>query len=479
MLASLPSVLRVPLAILALAGNILLHCLPLFAVTLLKLFCPHGRFRRRLSRMLTVMAESWIACNNLLFNWFTRIDWQLDVADGLRTDGTYLILCNHLSWVDIPVLQRMFNRRIPLLRFFLKSELIWVPFLGLAWWALDFPFMKRYSRRKLQNNPSLRGKDRESARRACERYRGMPVAIMNFVESTRFTLEKQQRQSSPYQNLLKPRAGGVSYVLDAMGAELDGIIDVTIAYPTGSSSMLDLILGRLRTVRARAELVPVPAELVGDYDASPTLRTCLQRWLNERWQHKDRLLSAWRDPGSAKPTLRNAVEADITSIVCLVESAYRGEVSRAGWTTEADLLDGQRIDVEGVAQCIGRNDSRVLLAEEDGSLLACCHIEKQDDVCYFGMFAVTPGRQGGGAGSSLLTEVERIAAEEWRCGRMRMTVIDARDDLIAWYQRRGYCRTGEHKPFPYGDARFGIPKRDDLRFEWLEKPLAQGEQAHG
>ncbi len=170
-------------------------------------------------------------------------------------------------------------------------------------------------------------------------------------------------------------------------------------------------------------------------------------------------------------TFRQAVAADIPAIVALVESAYRGDASRAGWTTEADMLDGQRIDPAGVATDIDAVDSRILLAERDGDLLACCHLQKTGDAGYFGMFSVRPTLQGGGVGKWLLAEAERQARDEWNCLRMEMTVIDIRDELIAFYERRGYRRTGIHKPFPYGDERYGQPKRDDLRFEILEKAL--------
>jgi GNAT superfamily N-acetyltransferase len=170
-------------------------------------------------------------------------------------------------------------------------------------------------------------------------------------------------------------------------------------------------------------------------------------------------------------SFRDAGAADVPAIVALVQSAYRGEASRTGWTTEADLLDGQRIDPEGVLEVIGKPDSRVLLAERGGELLACCHLEKQGDGCYFGMFAVAPNGQGKGAGKATLAEAERVGCERWHCRELRMTVIDVREDLINWYERRGYHRTGEHAPFPYGDVRFGIPKRDDLQFAWLAKSL--------
>jgi ribosomal protein S18 acetylase RimI-like enzyme len=170
-------------------------------------------------------------------------------------------------------------------------------------------------------------------------------------------------------------------------------------------------------------------------------------------------------------TFRAATAADVNAIVVLVESAYRGDSGRQGWTTESDLLDGQRTDPEGVAAVIKKAGNRVLLAFRDGVLLACAHIEKQGDAAYFGMFAVDPTLQGGGVGKQMMNEAERIARDEYHCTKMEMTVISVRDELIAWYERRGYRRSGVFKPFPYGDARFGIPKRDDLRFELLVKAL--------
>ncbi len=170
-------------------------------------------------------------------------------------------------------------------------------------------------------------------------------------------------------------------------------------------------------------------------------------------------------------SFRTATVADIPALVELVTSAYRGDVSRQGWTTEADLLDGQRIDPDVLRADIERENSRVVLAEQGGELLACAHIAVDGDAGYFGMFSVRPNLQGGGVGKALLAEAERVARDEWKLPAMRMTVIDCRDELIAFYQRRGYARTGIKKPFPYGDARFGIPKRDDLQFEILEKAL--------
>jgi GNAT superfamily N-acetyltransferase len=170
-------------------------------------------------------------------------------------------------------------------------------------------------------------------------------------------------------------------------------------------------------------------------------------------------------------TFRAAAVADIPAVVALVQSAYRGASSKAGWTTEADFLDGQRTDPDDVRQCIEREGSLVLLAVRDNVIEACAHVANEGTAGYFGMFAVRPNQQGGGVGSALLGEAERVVRDKWKLPAMKMTVIDIRDELIAFYERRGYVRTGFKKPFPYGDERFGIPKRDDLRFEVLEKSL--------
>ncbi|MEU8773839.1 GNAT family N-acetyltransferase [Streptomyces sp. NPDC048606] len=168
---------------------------------------------------------------------------------------------------------------------------------------------------------------------------------------------------------------------------------------------------------------------------------------------------------------RSAVEADVPALVALVESAYRGDASRAGWTTEADLLDGQRTDAQGVGEIVRDADSLLLVVERAGELVACCHTAHRGDHVYFGMFAVRPGLQGAGLGKEILAEAERRARETWDAKEMRMTVVNVREELIAYYVRRGYRRTGELSPFPYGDERFGVPLRDDLAFETLVKEL--------
>lgn len=287
MLTSLPGFIRIPLAMLLLAINIVLHVLLLFAFTLIKVVLPIRAMRLACSRVLIVIAESWIAVNSALFGVFTRTRWQIDGLDGLRRDGNYLVLCNHQSWVDIPVLQKIFNRRIPFLRFFLKSQLIWVPLLGPAWWALDFPFMKRYSRETLIRHPELQGKDREATRLACEKFRHMPVSVMNFAEGTRFTPAKHDAQSSPYRYLLRPKAGGVAFVLDAMGDALHAILDITIVYPEGPCTMMDLIAGRVHDIRVHVRELPIEAGLTGSYDEDAAFRGRIKLWVNTLWSEKD------------------------------------------------------------------------------------------------------------------------------------------------------------------------------------------------
>lgn len=288
MLFKLPLFLRLPLAALSVLINTLAHTTPLFFFAFLKWLVPVKGFRRFCDALLIGLAESWIARNSDLIALFTPTRIEIEGLEGLDRQGHYLVLANHQSWVDIPVLQHALNRRIPFLRFFLKSQLIWVPVLGLAWWALDFPFMKRYTKSELARNPALAGKDMEATRKACEKFRGLPVSIMNFVEGTRFTAEKHRRQSSPFAHLLKPKAGGVAFVIGAMGDSLQGIVDVAIAYPQGRPTMMDLMAGRLRQVRVSVRPRAIPAEfLAGDYENDRAFRARFQQWMNAVWQDKD------------------------------------------------------------------------------------------------------------------------------------------------------------------------------------------------
>lgn len=274
--------------------NTLIQTPVLFFFMLLKLVIPFASARRVLTGVLTAIAESWITVNSTFLDLFTPTQIELHGTPRLDPRGRYLVLCNHRSWCDIPVLQAVFNRRIPLLRFFLKQQLIWVPVLGLAWWALDFPFMRRHSRAKLMRNPELRAQDLEATRRACEKFATTPVSIMNFVEGTRFTEEKHAKQSTPYQHLLRPRAGGVAAVLDAMGDKLQAVLDVTLVYCDPRPSMTALLSGRLRKIEVHVTERIVPAELAGggDYEADKHYRSRCQRWINGLWAEKDALIAS-------------------------------------------------------------------------------------------------------------------------------------------------------------------------------------------
>jgi 1-acyl-sn-glycerol-3-phosphate acyltransferase len=280
--------LRTALIFLLIAASTVVHVVPLLAVALVKAALPVARLRRASNAALTGIAESWIGGNSWMVDHLLRTRVQVQEDAALQRDGHYLVLANHQSWVDIVILQKVFNRRIPLMRFFLKRQLFWVPLLGLAWWALDFPFMGRHTPKQIARRPELARRDIETTRRACEKFREIPVAIMNFVEGTRFTPDKHARQSAPYRHLLKPKSGGVAFVLDAMGTGLHAILDVTIAYPAGRPSMMDLVADRIPEVRVHVRQRPIPAELLhGDYQNDRPFRVRFQQWMNGLWQEKD------------------------------------------------------------------------------------------------------------------------------------------------------------------------------------------------
>lgn len=290
---SLPLWLRLPLIVLLLSGSTALHIVPLLLAALAKAALPASAARRRLDAALMAIAESWIGFNSRMIDACTRTRVVVECDVQLQSDGHYLVLTNHQSWVDIPVLQKVFNRRIPLLRFFLKKQLFWVPLLGLAWWALDFPFMHRHTKEQIARRPELAGRDIAATKRACERFRDIPVAVMNFVEGTRFTPAKHARQGSPYTHLLKPKVGGVAFVLNAMGEAMHAILDVTIAYPDGRPRLMDLLCDRIGEVRVHVRQRSIPAEMVsGDYEGDRAFRVRAQRWMNGLWEEKDAQLAS-------------------------------------------------------------------------------------------------------------------------------------------------------------------------------------------
>jgi 1-acyl-sn-glycerol-3-phosphate acyltransferase len=251
-----------------------------------------GEARRRVMLALSWMAERWVSGNNDILNTLTPTVWDIRGIEETRYDGHYLIISNHVSWVDIIALSRAFHGHAAFLRFFLKSVLIWFPFVGLACWALDFPFMKRYSPEYLEKHPEKRGHDLQTTRRAVQRYRNIPVAILNFVEGTRFTQEKHADQDSPYRHLLRPRIGGISFVLAALGEQLDAFFDVTLAYPGGDVRIWDFVTGRVPRIVVDARRVEIPPEF---FDAAITQpgpeRDRFKAWIDDLWRQKDERLS--------------------------------------------------------------------------------------------------------------------------------------------------------------------------------------------
>ncbi len=287
----LPSPVRSVIGLIGIVINTIFWTIPLFIVTGIKLLTPSAEGRSRHSATSAALAQNWVGCNNWLIRHVQRVEWVVTGMEGLSTQEWYLVLSNHLSGLDIPVLQKVFHRRIPFIRFFLKKNLIWVPVLGQAWWSLDFPFMSRHSAEAVARNPALRLRDVEATREACEKFKLLPTAILNYVEGTRFTQAKHDAQQSPYRNLLKPKAGGIAFALEAMGNRFTSLLDVTIFYPDGEVDMWDMVRGRVHKVVVHVQQRAIPSQFIeGDYMASDEDRARFRVWLAEIWSEKDALL---------------------------------------------------------------------------------------------------------------------------------------------------------------------------------------------
>jgi 1-acyl-sn-glycerol-3-phosphate acyltransferase len=284
------------IASILLALNALLWVPILLLFAILKLIIPLRAVRLRIDPILLFIAEAWISCNSGWMALTQHTDWDVEGIVGLNPRSWYLVNCNHQSWADILILQHLFNRRIPLLKFFIKQQLIWVPVMGLAWWALDFPFMRRHTEEYLKRHPEMRGKDQETTRRACEKFALIPTSVMSFLEGTRFTPAKHARQKSPYRHLLKPKAGGIAMALNAMGDKFQSILDVTIVYPDGAPDFWDFLCGRMKRVVVRVQSLEVPAHLAAaDYAASPEVREAYSLWVKQLWQDKDQTIKTLLD----------------------------------------------------------------------------------------------------------------------------------------------------------------------------------------
>lgn len=291
MLGFFPVWLAAPFALFLYLVNTVVCLGPLMLLALGKLLLPLPGWRNGCDQMLIALGRGWIAGCNLLTGALYRIDWSIDGPYQLDRDSWYLVLANHQSWVDLLVFMRVFGHALPFPKVFAKRQILWIPFIGAAVWALDFPLVKRYPAALLERRPELRGVDRAIALRACRRALQRPTTMVNFLEGTRFTPAKQVRQGSPYRYLLRPRTAGAALVVQSLGNQLTAVLDLSIAYPDGPPTFWRFLGGGVRRVAVRLQTVPVPEEFrSGDYEGNPADRERFQSWVAQLWREKDRWL---------------------------------------------------------------------------------------------------------------------------------------------------------------------------------------------
>ncbi|MCG9695401.1 acyltransferase [Shewanella sp. Isolate11] len=288
-MGSVISLLRGCLAFSCYVINTLFWVIPILLVSLIKLL-PITPLRTVCSYLLDHCASAWISVNTVIERIFHRVNISIDGDTNLSTKEWYMVVANHQSWVDILVLQRVLNHKIPFLKFFLKQELIYVPVLGLAWWALDFPFMRRYSSAQLRKNPKLKGKDIEITRKACAKFKTKPVSVMNFVEGTRFTQQKHDKQNSEFKHLLKPKAGGMAFALSAMDGQIHKLIDVSIYYTGKTPTFWEYISGQVKQIKVNIKVSDISPAMRGDYMNDREFKIGFQNELNRIWKQKDATL---------------------------------------------------------------------------------------------------------------------------------------------------------------------------------------------
>ena len=293
MLNFLPSLLVGIIATLLFALNVIFWPSIVFFFSILKFILPLAPLRRVFDRILPWLAENWISCNSAWMGLTQKTNWDVQGLDNLNYHNWYLVSSNHQSWVDIFVMQHLLNRRIPFMKFFLKRELIWVPVMGLAWWALDFPFLRRHSIEYLKKHPEQKGKDFATTRKACEKFADTPTSVMNFLEGTRFTRARHARQQSPYQYLLKPKAGGIALAINVLGDKFHSLLDLTIVYPDGIPTFWEFLCGKVKRIIVHIGQLEVPQKLLhGDYDGDQVFRAAFQQWVQQLWQEKDLQIQA-------------------------------------------------------------------------------------------------------------------------------------------------------------------------------------------
>ena len=300
-MSRLLAAITLPLSI-ALTILVTIICsVPIIVAGLIKLLVPIPAVWRSISVFCNFMMYCWCEGLALLLHLNPWLKWDVQGLEGLNKKNWYLLISNHHSWADIVVLCVLFRKHIPMNKYFLKQQLAWVPFIGLACWALDMPFMRRYSRSYLIRHPERRGKDVETTRRSCEKFRAHPTTIVNFVEGSRFTEEKKRETRSPYHNLLPPKAAGIAMALNVLGSQFDKLLNVTLCYPDNHTRpFYDMLSGRLTRIVVRINLVPIGEELHGDYVNDKNFKRRFQLWLNTLWKEKDEQID------KIKSTYKNA-----------------------------------------------------------------------------------------------------------------------------------------------------------------------------
>jgi len=285
------------IAVLYIAVNTLLCCVPIYLLAIPRALVPVPRVRAIIGSGMTRVIDAWVGGNRLLLRGLSisRVSVATQLDEPLGRDRWYMVISNHQSWSDILVLQDTFLDRIPPLKFFVKQQLIWIPLLGLAMWLLGFPYVRRYSREALAKDPSLRRHDQEATQRASEFFKERPTSVLNFMEGTRFTPEKHTYQQSKYRNLLMPKTGGFGYVVAALGERVHQVLDVTIVYPNGAPSFWEFISGQCRDVRVEIASSRVPSELFDAHEELPAeVRDTLRTWVDTLWTRKDQRIDELR-----------------------------------------------------------------------------------------------------------------------------------------------------------------------------------------
>jgi 1-acyl-sn-glycerol-3-phosphate acyltransferase len=289
MLHFLPDKIKGVISSSLLGLNVIFWVTILLLFSLLKFLLPIPQLRRFFDRVLTWIAENWISCNSGWMKLTQKTKWDVKGLEGLNYNKWYLVVSNHQSWADIFVLQHLLNRRIRLLKFFLKRQLIWVPLIGLGWWALDFPFLRRYRAEYLKKYPWKKGKDLETTKKACGKFSRIPTSVMNFLEGTRFSVGKHLKQNSPYNYLLRPKSGGIALAMNVLGEKFHSLLDITIVYPDGAPTFWKFLCGKVKKVVVHFQTIEIPKHfLEGDYTGDGAFRERFNNWVQQLWQEKDR-----------------------------------------------------------------------------------------------------------------------------------------------------------------------------------------------